>query len=101
MDAIDKIEDYTENVEYENYLLNGLLQDGIIRELEIIGEATKRLDPDFRERYPHIPWRRIAGLRDKLIHDYLGVDLDAVWDTVEKDIPELKENITKIISEED
>lgn len=99
-DAISRIEEYTKAVGYDDFVKNNLIQDGVIRQLEIIGEATKRLSNEFKNKYPHIAWKDIAGMRDKLIHDYLGVDLEAVWDTVKKDVPLLKKEVKKILGEE-
>lgn len=96
LDAMDRIEEYTRGKSYEEFMSNHLMQDGVIRQIEIMGEATKRLSMDTRETHNEIPWKDIAGMRDKLIHDYLGVDLDAVWDTVKKDIPLLGEGLIKI-----
>lgn len=101
LDAIFQIEEYVRDVEYEKFLVNRMIQDAVIREIEIIGEATKRVFRKFTEKYPSIPWKKMAGMRDKLIHDYFGVDLDAVWDTVEKDIPILKDKIEDIIEKEE
>ena len=74
-------------------------QDAIIRQLEIIGEATKRLSKGLRSRYTEVPWRRMAGLRDVLIHDYFGVDLAAVREITQKDLPKLKGSVERILSE--
>ena len=97
LDAIKKIEKYIKDIDEESFKKNDLVQDGVIRQIEIIGEAVKRLSDELKNDSSHIPWQDIAGMRDKLIHDYFGVDIDTVWLTVEKDIPDLKENIKRII----
>lgn len=99
-DAVQRIEKYLHSVSYCDFMEHDLLQAGVIREIEIIGEVTKRLSETIKTKYPDIPWRKIAGMRDKLIHDYMGVDMDAVWDTVEKDLPRLKEMILMAITHE-
>lgn len=96
-DAIIKIENYIEKIDYDNFLKDSLVQDGIIRQLEIIGEATKHLSKETKENCQDIPWKDIVGMRDKLIHNYLGVDLKAVWTTIKNDLPILKKGIDKAI----
>ena len=71
----------------------------VVRALEIIGEATKRIPQDFRVKYPDLPWREMASMRDKLIHDYFGVDLIVVWKTILEDLPNLEVAIRKIIAD--
>ena len=100
LDAIDLIDDYLKDKSYEEFEENRMLQDAVIREIEIIGEATKNLSVEFRNKYSEIPWRQIAGMRDKLIHGYFGVDWGAVWDTVTKDIPSLRKKLREILKME-
>lgn len=97
LEAITWIEEYIKNVSREEYLDNHLIQDGVIRQVGIIGEATKHLSTEFKENYGNVSWKDIAGMRDKLIHDYLGVDLEAVWETATRDIPALKATVVSII----
>ena len=98
VDAIQQIESYTQEGKGA-FLSNRMAQDAVLRNLEIIGEATKHLSEGIREAYSHVPWRRIAGLRDVLIHDYLGVDLEEVWGVIEKHLPELKRHVETICSD--
>ena len=96
IDAIQRIQEYTTGIDYEAFGASTLVQDGVIRQIEIIGEAARRVSPKLQEKNQHIPWKDIVGMRNKLIHDYFGVDIDAVWDTVQKDIPVLQTAISKI-----
>lgn len=96
LDAVSRIEEYTSQLDYDDFMKNHLRQDGVIRQIEVIGEAVRKLSTELKETYPVMPWKDIAGMRDKLIHGYFGVDLDAVWHTVRKDIPRLKNEVTRI-----
>lgn len=96
-DALSKIEEYT-LFGKDAFLKDAKTQDAVIRNLEIIGEAAKNVTEDFRTKHSHIAWRTIAGMRDKLIHDYFGVDLNIVWEVVEKEVPPLKQKIEKLIA---
>lgn len=98
-DAVSRIEEYAK-VGRETFMSEPIRQDATIRQLEIIGEASKKLSLELREAHSGIPWRRICGLRDVLIHDYMGVDLDAVWAIVEDGIPPLKQVVLRILREE-
>ncbi|SFM92446.1 HepT-like ribonuclease domain-containing protein [Methanolobus profundi] len=99
LDATEQIEEYTSEMSFEDFIEKRLVQDAVIRQLEIIGEATKNLSSNTTDKYPLIPWKEIAGMRDKLIHVYFGVDLEEVWNTAKKDIPELNRVVNVILSE--
>ncbi len=97
LEASYRIAEYTKNIEYDEFLEDLKTQDATIRNIEIIGEATKNLSNDFRKKYPIIPWKSLAGMRDKLIHDYFGVNFDIVWEVLKQDLPEVVKEIKKII----
>lgn len=100
LDAISTIKEYLKEISnFEDFSKNKVFQDGFIRQLEIIGEAAKRLSKNFRNSHSDIPWDDICGMRDKLIHDYFGVDLKAVWQAVKEDVPDLKKKLEEIVKE--
>ena len=98
LDALDQIEEYTAPHDRKSFLKNRQAQDATIRQFEILGEAVKQVSGKLRAQHRQIPWADIAGMRDKLIHDYLGVDLTMVWLTVQQDLPILKASLEDLFA---
>ena len=96
LDCIRKIYEFSTGLSLKEFKTNEMVQDAIIRNIEIIGEASKKISKDTKQTYYKIPWKEIAGMRDKLIHDYLGVDVTVVWKTIHQDIPSLENLISEI-----
>ena len=99
LDSIDAIELFSKNITKNKLESNRLKRSAIVREIEIIGEAVKNISPNLKKRYKDIEWKAIVGTRDKMIHHYFGVDLNIIWEIVNKDIPKLKEKILEIKKE--
>ena len=96
LECIQKIERFTADGE-DRFLADVMVQDAVLRNFEVIGEATKRLDNAYRASHPEIPWRAVAGLRDVLIHQYEGVELERVWAIVERELPGLRAAIAALL----
>lgn len=96
LDCIRKIKKYLKDMSLKEFSDNELVQDAIVRNIEIIGEASKNVSADLKKVHCEIPWKEISGMRDKLIHDYLGVDVKVVWRTIKEDIPKLEKLISEI-----
>jgi uncharacterized protein with HEPN domain len=97
IESIESIEKYTENISQDKFFESTRTQDAVVRRLEIIGEAVKNLPMSFRNKYPDIPWRKAAGMRDVLIHEYFGVDLALIWEIIKKDLPNFKKQILGLL----
>lgn len=101
LESIEAIEKYIKDLSEEEFLENQEKQDAIIRRLEIIGEAVKNLSDEFKETHPETVWNKAMGIRNILIHHYFGIDLEIVWDTVTKSLPEFKKQIESLVQKEE
>lgn len=97
VESIEKIEKYIRHFNKEQFLKNEQLQDAIVRRLEIIGEATKKIPDEIKKTAPDIQWTKISGMRNIIVHDYFGINLERVWKTIHKDLSGLKKEISELL----
>lgn len=98
-ESMNEIEEFIHGIDFDEFSFDKKTINAVIRSLEVIGEAATKIPPDLRDKYPEIPWKRMAGMRNKLIHEYFGVDLEIVWTVSTEEIPPLKPIITKLLAE--
>lgn len=101
LESIQKIEEYTKDVTEDEFVGAVGIQDAVIRRLEIIGEAAKHIPDEIRNKYPEVEWKNIAGARNIFAHEYFGVKLERIWDTITNDLPPFKEQIQQILKDLD
>ncbi len=99
LESIQKIQKYTKSSSRSQFTKNTLVADAVARNLEIIGEASKRIPASIKNQIPSIEWKKIVGLRNMLIHEYSGIDRDIIWDIIEHKLPELKSSLSKFLKE--
>jgi len=99
LESVEDIRSFTNSMSCEDFESDKKTLYAVIRCLEIIGEAVKKIPINIREKYPEIPWKEIGGMRDKLIHEYFGVDIETIWDTIHEDLSPLKESVTIIFND--
>lgn len=97
LDAIGLIEEYTKGMSENEFLGNSMAHDAVVRQIEIIGEAARNVSDEFQEKHPNLPWMKMIGIRNKIIHEYFNINYAIVWDTIKDDLPALKRTIKKIV----
>ncbi len=95
-EAVEKIERYVAGLNHDAFVTDDKTVDSVVRNLEIIGEAANRIPKDFRTRHSEIDWRKIIGLRNRIVHDYFSIDIEIVWEIVQKDLPILKTKLSRL-----
>lgn len=100
-ESIDKIDSYMEGLALPSFMEKTIVQDAVLRNLQVLAESAQRLSDDFKTKHPEIEWYKIAGLRNILVHDYLGIDLETLWNIVDADLPKLKGVIGSALSQYD
>ena len=97
LDAIKRIEGYLRGVDKDAFEENRMMQDAVMHQIEIIGEASNRISDEFQDKYPELPWMQMRAIRNKIVHDYREVNLSVIWDTAKNNLPSLKKQIKKLL----
>ena len=97
LSAIEKVERYTKDSNFHSFIKDEMRYDAVLKNLEVIGEAVKNLPAEIKKKHPAIEWKKIAGLRDILSHEYFGIEQSIIWDVIQNKLEELKEEVTKMI----
>jgi uncharacterized protein with HEPN domain len=100
LQAIDEVETFIDDLTYDEFINDKKTLNAVVRSIEVIGEATKNIPESIRSKYPELPWREMAGMRDKLIHGYFGIDTETIYKAAKQDLPPLKTPIQKILKEQ-
>ena len=99
IESINKIERYTKGLSKDDFQKDEMRLDAVVRNFEIIGEAANRLSQEIHEKYPEVEWRRMVGFRNRIVHEYFGIDVDILWSIIENNLGDLKNQISKIIED--
>jgi len=100
LEAISKIEKYVEGYSYADFACDEKTVDAVLMKFAVLGEAIKHIPEEVRRRYPDVPWKKMAGMRDKLVHEYFGVQLDVIWETIKRDLPAAKLMLETVLQKE-
>ena len=93
LESIDKIRLYTKDVDFEKFISNPMIIDAVVRNIEIIGEASSKIPEEIKNNFSEIPWNKLKGIRNRIVHDYFGVDVNIIWEIIQKDLTGLKNQI--------
>ncbi len=97
VEAVQRIVSYTAELSYEEFLADRKTQDAVLRNLQVMGEAVKKLSAPVKQAHPHLPWKQVAGMRDKVVHDYFGINYDIVWALAKQELPAMLPSLAAIL----
>ena len=98
LESIMKIEQYTERINFDDFAMNSMVIDAVVRNIEIIGEASNNVPDPVKEKHPAVPWKKLTGIRNRIVHEYFGIDINIIWFIVENELSQLKQWITDSLS---